>query len=106
MQQVHESFSAADQGVMLRDRAERSAGLVARLTPRQRAVLEAMVDGLLNKQIAIRLGINEKTVKMHRASLLDRLQVPNSASAVRIGVEASFAPAPRQAFPYLLRSLS
>ena len=52
-----------------------------------------MVAGLLNKQIAGRLGISEKTVKLHRAQLLIRLCTQTSAAAVRVAVEASFAPA-------------
>jgi DNA-binding NarL/FixJ family response regulator len=43
---------------------------------------------LLNKQIAHHLGIAEKTVKMHRALLLDRLGIATSAEAIRIAVEA------------------
>jgi len=69
-------------------RQARSRSLVAALPLRQRQVLEAMATGLLNKQIAFALGIAEKTVKMHRALLLDRLGVGTSAEAVRIAVEA------------------
>ena len=61
---------------------------VARLTARQRDVLEQMARGLRNKQIGPLLGINEKTVKMHRAALIERLGVATSADAVRLAVEA------------------
>ena len=61
---------------------------VQALTSRQREVLRQMVEGSLNKQIAYSLGIDEKTVKMHRAALLARLGARSSAEAVRIGVEA------------------
>ena len=47
-----------------------------------------MTLGYRNKQIAGRLGIDEKTVKMHRAGMLDRLGAPTSADAIRIAVEA------------------
>ena len=47
-----------------------------------------MATGLLNKQIAHRLGIAEKTVKMHRALLLERLGAPTSADAIRTAIEA------------------
>jgi DNA-binding CsgD family transcriptional regulator len=77
----------------LQIRAKRSAGLIASLTKRQQNVLQGMVEGLLNKQIAVLLSISEKTVKMHRAALLERLAVSSSACAVRIAVEASFAEA-------------
>ena len=61
---------------------------VQALTARQREVLGKMLEGCLNKQIAYGLGIDEKTVKMHRAALLSRLGARSSAEAVRIGVEA------------------
>lgn len=69
-------------------RRARAAALVAALPPRQRQVLEQISRGLLNKQIAHRLGISEKTVKMHRALLLEKLEVGTSADAIRIAVEA------------------
>lgn len=61
---------------------------VAGLPTRQREVLELMARGFLNKQIAWELKISEKTVKMHRALLLDRLGVLTTAEAIRIAVEA------------------
>ena len=51
-------------------------------------LLAAPNSGLLNKQIAWQLQISEKTVKMHRALLLERLGVGSSAEAIRIAVEA------------------
>lgn len=62
--------------------------MVSALPGRQREVLGAMAQGLLNKQIAYRLGIAEKTVKMHRSLLLERLGKVTSAEAIRIAVEA------------------
>ncbi len=70
------------------DRRRRAAAQIDGLTPRQRQVLEQMMLGYRNKQIAIRLGISEKTVKMHRAALLAKLGAATSADAVRIAVEA------------------
>lgn len=65
-----------------------AAKLVNGLPRRQRQVLRAMAQGLLNKQIAWELKISEKTVKMHRALLLQRLGVATSAEAIRVAVEA------------------
>jgi PAS domain S-box-containing protein len=65
-----------------------AAGRIAGLPPRQRQVLQAMARGLLNKQIAWELKISEKTVKMHRALLIERLGVSTSAEAIRTAVEA------------------
>lgn len=69
-------------------RRARARSLVADLAKRQREVLAGMAKGLLNKQIAYELGIAEKTVKMHRALLLERLGVQTTAEAIRIAVEA------------------
>ncbi len=69
-------------------RAARASALTATLTPRQKQVLERMVQGYRNKQIAASLGIDEKTVKMHRASLLRRLGAATTADAIRIAIEA------------------
>jgi hypothetical protein len=66
----------------------RAVALVKALPPRRRQVLALMARGLLNKQIAWRLKISEKTVKMHRALLLEQLGVATSADAIRIAVEA------------------
>jgi PAS domain S-box-containing protein len=74
--------------LLLATRRAKAAAAVAGLPKRQREVLELIARGLLNKQIAYRLGISEKTVKMHRALLLERLGVGTSAEAIRIAVEA------------------
>lgn len=69
-------------------RRQRAAAQVRALPQRQQQILAMMARGLLNKQIGYRLGIAEKTVKMHRALLLERLGAPTSADAIRIAVEA------------------
>jgi PAS domain S-box-containing protein len=69
-------------------RQSQAAGLVAGLSPRQHEILGLVARGFLNKQIAFELGISEKTVKMHRALMLERLGVATSAEAIRIAVEA------------------
>lgn len=69
-------------------RRSEAADRVARLPPRQRQVLQGMARGLLNKQVAWDLKISEKTVKMHRASLIKRLGIGTSAEAIRIAIEA------------------
>ncbi|HEY8574464.1 LuxR C-terminal-related transcriptional regulator [Phenylobacterium sp.] len=65
-----------------------AAEKVAALPARRRQVLQLMARGLLNKQIAWELKISERTVKMHRALLLDGLGVATSAEAIRMAVEA------------------
>ena len=72
----------------LAERRSSAADRVGSLPPRQREVLQAMARGLLNKQIAWELKISEKTVKMHRALLIERLGAATSAEAIRVAVEA------------------
>jgi PAS domain S-box-containing protein len=69
-------------------RQQRAAARAAALSRRQREVLREMAAGHPNKQIAWRLGLAEKTVKMHRALLLGKLGVSTSADAIRLAVEA------------------
>ncbi|MDT8438044.1 MAG: response regulator transcription factor [Wenzhouxiangellaceae bacterium] len=54
---------------------------IARLTPQQLRVLEMVADGFLNKQIADRLGIQERTVKAHMSEIFARLEVRNRTQA-------------------------
>jgi len=72
----------------LSKRRANASAAVAALSARQREVLRLMARGLLNKQIAWELKIAEKTVKMHRALMLERLGVQTSAEAIRMAVEA------------------
>jgi RNA polymerase sigma factor (sigma-70 family) len=58
--------------------------LVNSLTPRQREVFTLVVRGKLNKQIAHELGTSERTVKAHRHSVMQKLQVKSLAEVVSI----------------------
>src|SRR5207302_190513 len=82
----------AIQQAIKRDRAARRqragmAELHARyesLTPREREVLELVVSGLLNKQVAAELGISEITIKVHRAQVMQKMQAESLADLVRM----------------------
>jgi FixJ family two-component response regulator len=58
--------------------------LLARLTPREREVCELVARGLLNKQIADELGASIRTVKIHRARMLLKLNAGSVADVVRL----------------------
>ncbi|MBB3289118.1 MULTISPECIES: response regulator [unclassified Rhizobium] len=61
------------------------------LTSREREVLEGVVDGLLNKQIAAILGISEITVKVHRANLMKKMQARTLVDLIRdVSLHLSF----------------
>jgi len=57
---------------------------LARLTKREREVCDLVAAGLLNKQIAIELGMSEKTVKVHRGRVTRKLDVDSVAALVRL----------------------
>ena len=71
-----------------RERRERKAeqdaieSLIADLTPRQRDVLERLLQGKPNKAIARELELSERTVEVHRSAVLEKMQVRNQAELV------------------------
>jgi len=71
--------------------AERVQERVERLTPREHEVMRHVVAGLLNKQIACALDISEKTIKIHRARVMSKMEVTSVADLVRdterVGIE-------------------
>ena len=54
------------------------------LTPREHEVLAGVVKGMLNKQIAFDLGTVEKTIKVHRARVMEKMQADSLAELVRL----------------------
>ena len=54
------------------------------LTPREREVMELVVTGMINKQIAYELGTVEKTIKIHRARVMEKMKAGSLADLVRI----------------------
>jgi two-component system response regulator TtrR len=54
------------------------------LTPREREVLERVIAGRLNREIAEELAISIKTVEVHRAHLMEKLQVSSVAELVQV----------------------
>ena len=64
-----------------------------RLTPREREVFVHLVGGQLNKQVAADLGITERTIKAHRANILEKLEVTSMAELARLAVELGIDPA-------------
>ena len=73
-----------------KDRAHKHELLMrfAQLTPREKEVLAYVLRGQLNKQIAADLGIDERSVKRHRTSLMHKLGIKSVAELVKIAGEA------------------
>jgi FixJ family two-component response regulator len=85
-----ETARVADQEVTeIRDR-------LGSLTPRQYEVLLHVISGRLNKQTAADIGAAEKTVKAHRARVMEKMQVESVAELVRMAERAGISAAPVQ----------
>ena len=72
---------------------------VERLSVREREVLECVISGRLNKQIAGDLGITEKTVKAHRARIMEKLEMRSLAALVRLCESVGIKPRQYAAAP-------
>lgn len=70
------------------NRHRHAVEVVRTLSPRQREVLQQIASGYRSKEISHNLGLSEKTVKMHRALILEKIQTHNVADAIRLAVEA------------------
>ena len=74
----------ARENAAANERQKLSEALLAKLTPREEQVLERIVAGRLNKQIADDLGISIKTVEAHRANIMDKVNANTVADLMRI----------------------
>jgi FixJ family two-component response regulator len=80
---------------VLDDQAEITAlrDCYASLTPREQEVMKLVVAGMLNKQIGLRLGISEITVKAHRGKMMQKMKADSLADLVKMAVRLGLAPA-------------
>jgi FixJ family two-component response regulator len=94
-------FEAVEEALRI-DASERTHGLwrdalqhrLQSLTPRERQVLEHVVRGRLNKQIAADLGTVEKTIKVHRARVMHKMGVRSLAELVQVASAVGLCPRP------------
>jgi len=63
------------------------------LTPREQDVMRCVVAGMLNKQIGMKLGISEITVKAHRGKMMQKMEAESLADLVKTAVRLGLAPA-------------
>jgi two-component system response regulator FixJ len=82
---IEVALTRPTQGEQERERAQ-AARRIARLSPREREVLDALVNGQPNKVIAYDLGLSVRTVEVHRARMMERLGVRQLAEAVRLAI--------------------
>jgi two-component system, LuxR family, response regulator FixJ len=85
---IEQAFDRLEQAGRRHARAEEAKGRLAPLTSREMDVLEGLVRGHPNKTIAYDLGISPRTVEIHRANLMTKLEVASLSDALRIAFAA------------------
>ncbi len=89
---VHRMLERAREIRRRRLQLELNRALIDKLTPREQQVLERIVHGRLNKQIADDLGISIKTVEAHRAAIMDKTASGTVADLMRVVVKSELFP--------------
>jgi two-component system response regulator FixJ len=85
---LDEGFARIEETGRRHARSEEAKVRLQALTPREQDVLKGLVRGHPNKTIAYDLGISPRTVEIHRANLMSKLQVPSLSEALRIAFAA------------------
>jgi len=88
---IEKALEADRRSRAMRDESAKFEQRIEQLTPREREVMAHVVRGRLNKQIANDLGIVEKTVKVHRARVMEKLGVRSVAALVQAVLKAPAA---------------
>lgn len=68
----------------------RAKEIVSKLTPREHEVLQGLVQGLRNKQIAYNMGISIRTVELHRVHVMDKLEAKSLSDVLKIAIAADY----------------
>jgi FixJ family two-component response regulator len=81
---IEQALARAVRELAYREELEEIRNRLEKLTAREREVMSLVVRGFLNKQIAVELGTVEKTIKVHRARVMQKMQVNSVAELVRV----------------------
>jgi len=92
LQAVREAIEKDKEGREEHAEVHSIRGRIELLTPREYEILRYVIAGMLNKQIAYELGIAEKTVKVHRGRITEKLGVSSIADLVRLAEKAGIKP--------------
>ena len=82
---IHQAIEQDQRSRTERDRQHLLERRLESLTAREREVFALVVQGLLNKQVAAELGTSEKTIKVHRARVMQKMEADSLADLVRMG---------------------
>jgi FixJ family two-component response regulator len=91
LQAIDEGFARQNLSFKTRQQHEQFARRLEELTPREREVMELVIAGRHNREIAEKLGISPRTVEVHKARMMAKLEADNIPQLVRICLEVSKA---------------
>ena len=81
---VRDALNRSAENAAARGKKEDILTRIDQLTPRERDVLNLIAEGELNKQIAHRLGIAQRTVEVHRANIMEKMNARSAADLIRM----------------------
>jgi FixJ family two-component response regulator len=84
LEAIRQAIARADEARALQAQRDSLRARLAALTPRERQVFGLVAAGRLNKQIARLLGMTERTVKAHRAAVMEKMRAASVAELVRM----------------------
>ena len=89
---IRTATAKAEQARAHLEEAKEISSRIELLTPREKEILRYVITGMLNKQIAGRLGVAEITVKIHRGRIMQKLSAESVADLVRLAEKAGIEP--------------
>ncbi len=89
---IDSAISKARDSSQVADGIRDARRMLRMLTDRESEIVDAIVAGSSSKQIAEALGVSQRTVEAHRANVLQKLGISNTASLVRLAVLAGLGP--------------
>jgi RNA polymerase sigma factor (sigma-70 family) len=92
LEAVEQALARSDAHLAVQREFDSIQSRLNALTQREREVLCLVVTGLLNKQIADRIGTTEKTVKVHRGRVMEKMQVRSLAELVQLSMKVGISP--------------
>jgi FixJ family two-component response regulator len=93
LEAVNRALEADAEHRAIRERRRQARARYERLTPREREVLSHLISGQLNKQVGFDLGISERTTKIHRRRVLEKMEADSIADLVRAASDLGITPA-------------
>jgi FixJ family two-component response regulator len=92
LESVERALTRSSEQLLSASERDNARALLERLTPREYEVMQLVATGLLNKQVGGELGMAEKTVKTHRAHMMQKLKITSVAELMVILHKAEVSP--------------